>query len=307
MKNLFWLSVIVFVSVGCSMNRATVSPGVPQDRAAPCAAAPPAHVEDDSTAAIDDRRQMDRLLKESLRLRDAGQTVKMAALIEQLKSGRCKLALAPAPPKSVLTGEAVYERAKGSVLVVGSPFKCEKCSKMHLGTATAFVISAGGACVTNYHVVDEPKKETLTVMTLDGRVLPVRAVLAASKPDDVAIVQVDGLGVRPLPLAGMAPVGTRVRVISHPENRFHTLTEGVVSRYSTFHRAGAEVPMMSITADYARGSSGGPVLDDFGAVVGLVSTTHSIYYDEKDGKQGNLQMVVKQCVPAASVLKLVQP
>jgi S1-C subfamily serine protease len=306
MKRILWLPVLVCIGLGCGTARAPVSPDGRESPAALCAPAPPAHVEEDAAPAIDDRRQMQRLLTESVRLKDAGQTVKMATLIEQLKSTRCKLALAPAP-KEVLTGEALYERAKPSVLVVGSPYKCEKCGKTHVGTATAFVISAGGACVTNYHVVDEPKKDTLTVMTADGRVLAVKAVLAASKADDVAIFQVDGLNARPLPLAAGAPVGSRVRVISHPEMRFYTLTEGVVSRYSTFRRAGAEVPSMSITADYARGSSGGPVLSDAGAVVGLVSTTHSIYYEEQDGKQTNLQMVVKQCVPAASVLKLVQP
>jgi S1-C subfamily serine protease len=62
--------------------------------------------------------------------------------------------------------------------------------------------------------------------------------------------------------------------------------------------------MMSITADYARGSSGSPVLDDSGAVVGMVADTRSIYYTIDHGAQQNLQMVVKECVPSASILKL---
>jgi S1-C subfamily serine protease len=122
----------------------------------------------------------------------------------------------------------------------------------------------------------------------------------------VAILQVEGLNPRPLALAPGAPVGSPVRVISHPDGHFYTLTEGVVSRYLTVRRAETEVPAMAITADFARGSSGGPVFDDAGAVVGIATTTHSIYYDEK-GARDNLQMVIKQCVPAASVLKLVQP
>jgi S1-C subfamily serine protease len=249
---------------------------------------------------------MQRLAAEAARLKEAGRTVKMASLIEQLKSPQCRLDL-PAAPKQTIAAEVLYERTKDSVLVVAAPYKCEKCGKTHVSTATAFVASASGACVTNYHVVDEPKRDTLVVMTADGRVLPVKAVLAASKADDAAVLQVDGLVARPLALAAGARVGLAVRVISHPDARFYTLTKGIVSRYLTFRRAGADVPMMAITADYARGSSGGPVLNDCGAVVGMVANTHSIHYEEKDGRQGALQMVVKQCVPAAAILKLIRP
>ena len=35
---------------------------------------------------------------------------------------------------------------------------------------------------------------------------------------------------------------------------------------------------MGVTAEYARGSSGGPVMDDAGNVIGMVSSTNSIYY-----------------------------
>jgi hypothetical protein len=38
-----------------------------------------------------------------------------------------------------------------------------------------------------------------------------------------------------------------------------------------------------------------------------VSTTSSIYYGKgKNGSQENLQMVIKSCVPGASILKLIK-
>ena len=49
------------------------------------------------------------------------------------------------------------------------------------------------------------------------------------------------------------------------------------------------------------------LLDGRGAVVGSVRSTHSIYYKQTKDKQGSLQMVLKQCAPAASVLELIQP
>ena len=48
------------------------------------------------------------------------------------------------------------------------------------------------------------------------------------------------------------------------------------------------------------------MFDERGAVVGMVADTVSIYYDEKAGHKDNLQMVVKECVPAANVLKLIE-
>lgn len=57
--------------------------------------------------------------------------------------------------------------------------------------------------------------------------------------------------------------------------------------------------------DYARGSSGAPILDATGAVVGIVKVTSPVYYEEQDGVPAKLQMVWKYCVPSASLLALV--
>jgi S1-C subfamily serine protease len=65
------------------------------------------------------------------------------------------------------------------------------------------------------------------------------------------------------------------------------------------------VDYVSITADYARGSSGGPVLNDRGEVIGIVKSTQPIFYRMVEGKGENLQMVIKLCIPSAKLLKLI--
>jgi S1-C subfamily serine protease len=65
--------------------------------------------------------------------------------------------------------------------------------------------------------------------------------------------------------------------------------------------------MFSITADFAKGSSGAPVFNEFGAVIGSVNNTQSTYYSVKNGVKDNLQMVFKNTVSMQHLLNLIQP
>jgi hypothetical protein len=67
---------------------------------------------------------------------------------------------------------------------------------------------------------------------------------------------------------------------------------------------------MQITADYARGSSGGPIIDQAGNLVGLVSSTSPVLYTDNAAAKGtttgqaNLQMVRHNCVTGRAILEL---
>jgi S1-C subfamily serine protease len=255
--------------------------------------------------SLDDRQSHDRLLQTTERLMDQGKTVEVSRLIAQLTRKTTQLTL-PQPSHNPIPLADVYGRVKSGVLLLGSLYKCDKCNRWHLSTATAFALTADGVVATNHHVVNHPKHAAMAALTPDGRVLVVKQVLAASETDDLAILQLDGAGLTPLPLAPEpAPAGARVRVMSHPDGRYYMLTEGIISRYHNKRTRRGSAPAMSITADYAKGSSGAAVLDERGNVVGIVSTTSSIYYTINGDRQQNLQMVVKDTVPVASLLRLI--
>jgi S1-C subfamily serine protease len=143
-------------------------------------------------------------------------------------------------------------------------------------------------------------------MDSNGKTFVVSEVLAANKSADVALLRLRDAKLTPLPLAVRAPVGTAVSVISHPDGRYFTMTKGDVSRYFVARSKTGQANRMAITADYAKGSSGAPVLDSTGAVVGMVSATNSIYYSKVKGHNENLQMVVKSCVPVDAIHRLLR-
>lgn len=270
---------------------------------------------------VNDRQRMHDLEARGKDLLHANKATPIKELAGQLAKAACGVAPAPPPPGAEkLSAAGVYDRGAPGVLVIGTMYKCDRCPNVHCSPASGFLISESGVAVTNYHVVNQPDKMALVAMTLDGAVYAVKEVLAASEADDLAVLQLalpedsengaaDGEPrLRPLPLGeSAAAVGSDVFVISHPDHRLYTLSRGMVSRYSVMRRNNKDTVSMQVTADYARGSSGAPVLDERGAVVGIVSSTASVYYNVEPGKpHDNLQMVFKDCVPVEKLRKLLR-
>ena len=209
------------------------------------------------------------------------------------------------PKKKRIQTSEIYRAAKTGVLCLGNIYKCDKCPNWHGNIAGGFVISKDGLAVTNFHVMKNEKAGAFGALNIDGEIFSIEKVVASSEKDDLAIVKLRGENFDPLPLKSNSPVGSEVTVISHPEGRFYTVSKGIISRYY-LQRSGKEKgsPRIAITADFAKGSSGSPVFDNTGSVIGVVASTNSIYYNKTEGIQRNLQMVVKSCIPTSSILAL---
>ena len=230
--------------------------------------------------------------------------------VEGMSGSAATKALAVAEGKTVAVGTARaaevgdYESIARSVVVVGSVEDCADCGGAHMGTvSTGWIIGPRGHVVTNYHVLEDKEAEELGVMTFDGTVYPVSRVLAADREGDAAIIGIEAgdADLPVLPLAKEAQTGEAIRVVGHPDGRFYTLTEGVVSRVFT-EPTGDEKDRrtwVSVTADYGGGSSGAPVLNEAGEVVAMVSSTAALLADPEEGKDpevSDVQMVFRDCV-----------
>ncbi|MFT4550277.1 MAG: serine protease Do [Verrucomicrobiales bacterium] len=264
--------------------------------------------QDANPKAVDDRQIKATFEKQLGRLKDEGKTPDPADLRKQMeKRKHHALELPRAQPLNASRGTAgVYQQRRDSVLCFGNIYKCDSCNKWHGNIAGGFVISEDGVAVTNYHVMEAAKAGAFGAMTTDGKVYQVEEILAASKADDLAIVKLAGNGFKPAPLVADTPVGSKVIAITHPQGRFYSVSEGIISRYyRQSERKGSGPERVAITADFAKGSSGSPVFSENGDVIGVVASTNSIYYDrEKDGSQKNLQMVIKSCIPTRAILNL---
>lgn len=145
---------------------------------------------------------------------------------------------------------------------------------------SGFCIATPGLVLTSAHVVGRQERVTVQVFVLrDGRIeqrvtVPARVVFR-SDAEDVAVLRLTNPpeSLVPLPIALRDPgVGQRVYALGHPvagDNVMEqTLTEGLINAVD--RQLGENVYLQHSAATHA-GSSGGPLLDDRGVVVGLVT------------------------------------
>jgi hypothetical protein len=258
-------------------------------------------------SGINDRKILSTLTSQANLMLKDGRATKSEVLASQLDRRRCELKLAR-PGKRRLSAEELNAKCRAGVVVVAQPYLCDHCDRTHCQIASGFMLTADGAFCTSYHVATNRAAQTMIILTGDGRVAPVREVLAANRDADLVILRAEGSGFTPLPLATDAPVGSIVRVISHPNQRFYSLTEGIVSRHFEHTHRRKTISMTTITADFAKGSSGAPVVNEMGEVIASVNSTFSSYYDSDDeGHRENLQMVFKNCVSSRHILELIEP
>jgi serine protease Do len=228
---------------------------------------------------VDDERFFEGFMEKLTDLAADGKCLAHKQLLAQKKPGR-KVKLMPAKPGNrILSPEEVYASALPSVFVIGSVYKDKDGDWVDGLYATAWVAGSDGILVTNWHVFEELQDgEVFGAVDYKGNVYPLMEFLGGDKLTDVAIVRINAKGLTPLPIADeYAAVGSWVAVLGHPGDNFYVFTTGAVTRFSTNKvDAGRRERWMGVTADYAGGSSGSPVLNKHGAVVGMAALTLTI-------------------------------
>jgi S1-C subfamily serine protease len=133
---------------------------------------------------------------------------------------------------------------------------------------SGFLVSADGLMMTDHHVVGDAKY--VKVRWPDG-IETLGEVIRSDKVRDVALIKTDPRGRQPIRVRA-APLqpGDTVFAIGAPlDPKFQsTVTRGVVSAYRTFEGLSYIQSDVSVNP----GSSGGPLLDDSGEVIGMTES-----------------------------------
>ncbi len=129
------------------------------------------------------------------------------------------------------------------------------------GLGSGFLASNGGAILTNYHVIRGAYSAVAKFQS--GGSASVLGVVGYDRHHDVALVTIASAIAPPLRLgdARHLKVGDKLIAIGSPKGLQNTVSEGIVSAI----RGG----LIQMTTPISSGSSGGPVIDAQGNVVGI--------------------------------------
>jgi serine protease Do len=143
------------------------------------------------------------------------------------------------------------------------------------GSGSGFVIDRQGYILTNYHVIEDADRITVTLA--DGRAL--RAEVVGTDPAiDVALIKVSGTGpleAAPLGDSDELRVGEWVCAIGNPLGYVHSVTVGVVSFIGRKLFDASLDDYIQTDAAINYGNSGGPLINARGLVVGINSALSS--------------------------------
>ena len=275
---------------------------------------------------IDDDEYLERITNASARLLQGGRLKSVDWLRSQLPAKRHAMKLAPVSSVK-LAAPDLYDRLRESTLAVGSYYKCPDCGAWHFNSSAGFVAGEGGIVCTCWHVVagedSEVKESYLIAADSAGQVFPVQSVLAADTEADTCFLKIGAAGLKPLPLRANVRPGERVYCLSHPGGFHFMFSEGVVARVTRGRldvldehgqpklEAGRSRPVLSlnVTAEFAPGSSGAPIVDEAANVVGQVASITDAGEPEAGDEQkpASPSVPVRFCTATEEVLRLTEP
>jgi S1-C subfamily serine protease len=181
----------------------------------------------------------------------------------------------PPPPRS----ELVYAAVQPSIVLIetdvaggGSP----DASPSSRGLGTGVVVNDAGAVLTALHVVSDAS--TIRLTFADGS--KATATIASRQPEsDIAVLQPDSVPPTIVPATIGNPatmhIGSEAYIVGNPFGLYGSLSAGVVSGLNrTFQLPDSDTvvnDLIQIDAAVNPGNSGGPLLDRYGRVIGIVA------------------------------------
>jgi len=191
--------------------------------------------------------------------------------------GTVMLSALETPDRSLSASQVAELVNPGTVLIYAS-------SEDSSGYGTGFFVRSNGYIVTNYHIVNGMSSVTVTLYS--GEELDAK-VQWYSLYDDLAILKVEGENFPVLTLgdSSQLKMGDTAIAIGNPAGNLcpWTLTQGVISSVNRevtvddFDTHIVDLTLLQTDAQVNPGNSGGPLCNDRGEVIGIVSRKMTDY------------------------------
>ena len=171
----------------------------------------------------------------------------------------------------VLTPAEVYKSNVDSVVYVEALFSNKK------GMGSGFVIDdENGYILTNHHVVSGSEEVSVTLNNGDSYEA---TVIGGDEINDIAVLKVEAPHLRKVTIgdSDKIEIGSYVNIIGNPLGDLtFTITRGVIGGVARSIPNGEyNVKVFQTDAAINGGNSGGPALDDTGAVIGIASAKYA--------------------------------
>lgn len=149
-----------------------------------------------------------------------------------------------------------------------------------IATGTGFSVSADGLVATNHHVVENGQRYAL--VTSQGAKYDNAEVIVSDSDTDLAILKIAAKDLPYLSLAesSKVPIGKRVAVYGNPLGLAGSLSEGIISasgrnwpENSPTEAMPNKGVLIQTTTPISPGSSGSPLFDAEGKVIGVMTLT----------------------------------
>ena len=178
----------------------------------------------------------------------------------------------------VLSADVVY--AQACEFTVGIATQSADLSTYPV-SGTGIILTEDGYILTNYHVIESACEDgrAIAVLTSDG--MRFTADVTGIEEDlDLAVLKVSASGLTAAPLADTDDllVGETVFTLGNPLGDLtFTLTRGIISALNRTITTDNHVTINVFQIDAAvnSGSSGGPVLNEYGQVIGIVTAKYT--------------------------------
>jgi serine protease Do len=182
--------------------------------------------------------------------------------------------LPPAPGLAETCNEsfaAIFKEVSPAVVSIQATQidKARPRPRVQTVSGSGVVIGRNGQILTNAHVVDGA---AMLSVTLDSGVKVRAHIMGLDSVLDLALIQIEATS--PLTPARLGDssalrVGDEVATIGSPLGLAQTMTQGIVSGLNRIRPGLTDEPMIQTDAPINHGSSGGPLVDRCGQVIGI--------------------------------------